>query len=56
MEHHIYLLIRVKVSTALKDTFNAAKELQSNTAFKIGSTKNVKVLKSEIIPLKTRTS
>lgn len=55
MEHTMYLLIKVKVKTALTDLQSASKELRSKTEFTIGSTKNVRVMKSEIMELKTKT-
>ncbi len=55
MEQHIYLLLKVAVSTNLQSTYNATKELIAGTTYQIPSTENVKVLKSEIIPLKTNT-
>lgn len=55
MEEKIFLLIKVTVRTSYKDFHDAVKELQSKTEYQIGSTKNVKVLKSEILQLKSRT-
>jgi hypothetical protein len=55
MEHKIYMLVRVTVRTEYKDPHDATKELQSKTELQVGSTKNVKVIKHEIMQLKTRT-
>lgn len=55
MEHKIYMLVRVSVRTGYKDPHDATKELQSKTELQVGSTKNVKVLKHEILQLKSRT-
>ncbi len=55
MEDKIFLLVKVTVRTTYKDVHDAIKELQSKTELQVGSTKNVKVLKHEIMQLKTRT-
>ncbi len=55
MEDKIYLLVQVTVRTTYKDVHDAIKELQAKTELTISSTKNVKVLKHEIMQLKTRT-
>jgi len=55
MEDKIFLLVKVTVRTTYKDVHDAIAELQSKTALQIASTKNVKVLKHEIMQLKTRT-
>ncbi len=49
MEHHIYMLVKVTVRTGYKDPDDATKELQSKMELQVGSTKNVKVLKHEIL-------
>ena len=55
MEDKIFLLVKVTVRTTYKDVHDAIKELQSKTELQISSTKNVQVLKHEIMQLKTRT-
>lgn len=55
MEDKIYLLVKVTVKTTYKDVHDAIKELQSKTELTVSSTKNVKVLNTEIMQLKTRT-
>ena len=55
MEDKIFLLVKVTVRTTYRDVHDAIKELQSKTELQISSTKNVKVLKHEIMQLKTRT-
>jgi len=55
MEDRIFLLVNVTIRTSYKDVHDAIKELQSKTELQLTSTKNVKVLKHEIMQLKTRT-
>jgi len=55
MEDKIFLLVKVIVRTSYKDVHDAIKELQSKTELQISSTKNVQVLKHEIMQLKTKT-
>jgi hypothetical protein len=55
MEDRIFLLVKVTVRTSYKDVHDAIKELQSKTELQLTSTKNVKVLKHEIMQLKTMT-
>ena len=55
MEDKIFLLVKVTVRTTFRDVHDAVKELQSKTELQISSTKNVQVLKHEIMQLKTRT-
>ncbi|MDO3627594.1 hypothetical protein [Mucilaginibacter sp. BT774] len=55
MEDKIYLLVKVTVRTSYKHIHDAIAELQSKTEMQISSTKNVKVLKHEIMQLNTRT-
>ena len=55
MEDRIFLLLKVTVRTNYKDVHDAIKELQSKTELQISSTKNVMVLKYEIMQLKTKT-
>jgi hypothetical protein len=55
MEDKIFLLVKVIVRTSYKDVHDAIAELQSKTELQVSSTKNVKVLKTEIMQLKTRT-
>ena len=54
MEDKLFLLVKVTVRTTYKDIHDAIKELQAKTDLTVGSTKNVKVLKHEIMQLKTR--
>ena len=55
MEDKIFLLVKVTVRTTFRDVHDAIKELQSKTELQISSTKNVKVLRHEIMQLKTNT-
>jgi len=55
MEDKIFLLVKVTVKTTHKNIREAIQELQTKTALQVSSTKNVKVLKTEIMQLKTRT-
>lgn len=55
MEDTIFLLVKVTVKTTHNSIHHAISELQSKTDLNVGSTKNVKVLKTEIMQLKTRT-
>jgi DNA replication protein DnaD len=55
MEDKIFLLLKVTIKTSYKDTQQAIKELQTKTLLNVSSTKNVKVLKTEIMQLKTKT-
>lgn len=50
-----FLLVKVTVRTTHRHIHDAIQELQSKTALQVGSTRNVKVLKTEIMQLKTRT-
>ena len=55
MEDKIFLLLKLTIKTSYKDLQHAIKELQSKTELNVSSTKNVKVLKIEIMQLKTKT-
>lgn len=55
MEDKLFLLVKVTVRTTHKQVHDAIQELQSKTQLTVSSTKNVKVLKTEIVQLKTRT-
>jgi hypothetical protein len=55
MEDKIFLLVKVSVRTTHRDIHEAIKELQAKTELQINSTKNVKVLKYEIMQLTTGT-
>lgn len=55
MEDTIFLLIKVTIKTHHKIIHDAIAELQSKTEIQISSTENVRVLKTEIMQLKTRT-
>jgi hypothetical protein len=43
------------IETTHKNIYDAIQELQAQTEIQVGSTKNVKVLKTEIMQTKTRT-
>jgi len=49
MQDKILLLIRVMVETRHKHINEAIRELETNTRITIPSTKNVKVLKAELL-------
>jgi NAD-dependent SIR2 family protein deacetylase len=55
MEDKIFLLVKVTISTTHSDIHDAIKELQSKTDLQLSSTQNVRVLKTEIMQLRTRT-
>jgi hypothetical protein len=55
MEDKIFLLVKVTIRTTDPIIHDAIVELQ-NSDVEITSTENVKVLRTEIIPLNTRTS
>jgi hypothetical protein len=55
MNDKIFLLVKVTVKTTYSTIHDAIEELQSQTELSVTSTKNVKVLKTEIMQLKTRT-
>lgn len=53
MEEKIFMLLKVSIRTTHGQLHEAIKELQNSDA-EITSTKNVKVLRTEIIPMNTR--
>ena len=55
MEDTIFLLLKITIKTTHKDIHEAIHELQTKTQLNVSSTKNVKVLKTEIMQLKTKT-
>ena len=55
MEDTIFLLLQITIKTTHKNIHDAIQELQSKTELNVSSTKNVKVLKTEIMQLKTKT-
>ncbi|MCD8739362.1 hypothetical protein LT679_02000 [Mucilaginibacter roseus] len=55
MEDRIYLLIKCTVKTNCKNIHDAIAEFQNGTTIQLSSTKNVQVLKSEIVKMNTRT-
>jgi hypothetical protein len=55
MENKIFLLLKITIKTTHKHIHDAIEELQTKTQLSVSSTKNVKVLKTEIIQLKTKT-
>ena len=50
----IFLLIKVTIRTEYQNIHDAIQELQQETDYHIGSTKNVEVLDTEIIELHTK--
>ena len=56
MKEHIFLLVKCTIKTKHKSIHEAIAELQSKTRLFVGHTKNVEVLKTEIMRLKTRTT
>jgi len=56
MEDKIFLLVKCTVTTNYKNIHDAIHELQSGTQLTITSTRNVIVLKTEIMQLKTTTT
>ncbi len=55
MEDTIFLLLKITIKTTHKDIHDAIQELQTKTQLTVSSTKKVKVLKTEIMQLKTKT-
>lgn len=55
MEDKIFLLLKITIKTKHLHIHDAIEELQSKTELNVSSTKNVKVLKTEIMQLKTKT-
>ncbi|GAA4915255.1 hypothetical protein [Mucilaginibacter defluvii] len=55
MEDKIFLLVKVTIETTHPNIHDAIAELQ-NSDVAVTGTENVKVLRTEIIPLNTRTS
>ena len=55
MEDRIYLLVRCTVNTNHKHIHDAIQEFQDGTTLRVTSTKNVKVLKTEIVKMNTKT-
>lgn len=55
MEDRIFLLVKVTIETTHPIIHDAIAELQ-NSDVKITSTANIKVLRTEIIPMNTKTS
>ena len=49
MEHKFFLIVKVTVRTAYPELIDAMRELQAKTELQLTSTKNVKVLKHEIL-------
>ncbi len=54
MEDKIFLLVKVTIKTTHGNIHDAIDELQRKTTLNVSSTKKVKVLKTEIMRLKTR--
>lgn len=54
MTDKMFLLVKITIRTGHRDIHHAIAELQANTRLSVSSTRNVKVLKTEIIQLKTR--
>ncbi|UEG51417.1 hypothetical protein LLH06_10575 [Mucilaginibacter daejeonensis] len=55
MEDKIFLLVKVTIQTTHPSIHDAITELQTSTVV-VGSTANVEVLQTEIIPLNTKNS
>lgn len=53
MKDTILLFFKVVIQTSHSSIRDAVKELETETAYSIGSTKNVQVLETEIIKLNT---
>jgi len=51
MKDTIFLFIKVVIHTKHRNIQDAMKELETTTQYTIGSTANVEVLETEIIPL-----
>ncbi|WP_428331582.1 hypothetical protein [Mucilaginibacter sp.] len=56
MEDKIFLLVKVTIKTTHSSIHDAIEELQTQTALQVSSTANVRVLSTEIMQLKTRTT
>jgi hypothetical protein len=54
MKDTVFLLIKVVITTKHRNIHDAIAELQTKTVYSIGSTKNVKVLDTKIMDLKTK--
>jgi hypothetical protein len=50
----IFLLVKITMRTKYPNIHDAIQELQEETDYHFGSTKNVEVLQTEIIKLKTK--
>lgn len=55
MEDKIFLLVKVTIKTTHVNIHDAIRELQSKTDLQLCSTTKVKVLKTEIMQLNTKT-
>ena len=56
MQDRIFLLVKCTIETNHKQIHEAIKELQNGTELQLTSTKNVKVLHSEIMKMNTKSS
>jgi len=56
MTDKIFLLVKVTIKTKHKNIHDAIQELQDATTLQLTSTKNIEVLKSEIMKMNTKTS
>lgn len=54
MEDRIFLLVKCTIKTKHRIIHNAIAELQDGTTLQLTDTKNVKVLKAEIIKMNTK--
>jgi hypothetical protein len=54
MEDKIFLLVKVTITTTHSNIHDAIAELQAVTDVEVTSTKNVRVLRTKIIPLITQ--
>jgi hypothetical protein len=55
MEHKFFLIVKVTVRSNLPQISDMLHELQSKTQIQLSSTKNVQVLKHEIVGKKLKT-
>ena len=53
MKDTVFLFIKVVIQTSHKSIKDAIKELETETKYTVGSTKNVEVLETKIIQLNT---
>lgn len=56
MEDRIFLLVKCTIKTKHPNIHDAIQEFQDGTTLQLTDTKNVKVLKTEIIKMNTKSS